>query len=174
MRVRDRENIQARKEADRKARKDELRSAWKVYFDPTLPGVSIKNLPTRDGDTALLDEIKSEEIGSIDPTLAESEADKKAYGVGKDAAKQFAAEEPLFYPCKENAQLIAEYIAAHNLPATVESCREAFVKTLPYLKPYPQPSQEKRANDYFEKTVIRSEGRDWTEAELDKLSADRY
>ena len=105
----------------------------------------------------------------------EAENEKAAIARSQAAATQFTEEEPLYYKCQQNFQIMASYIIEHQLPAdSVDSYREAFVKTQAQQKQRPQPTPEDKARDYFEKTVIHSEGKDWTEAELDKLSADRY
>ena len=93
----------------------------------------------------------------------------------KEAAKHFTEAEPLYFKCQDNFQIMASYITAHNLPTdSVDSYSEAFSKTRAQLKQHPQPSREDKARDYFEKVVHHAEGRDWTEHDLDRLSADRY
>src|SRR5207253_9306615 len=109
------------------------------------------------------------------PAAVEAENETALMTRAKAAAKQFTEEEPFYYKCQENFQIMAGYMIGHNLPAdSVDSFREAFSKTRAQLKQRPQPTPEDKARDYFEKVVHHAEGKDFTAHDLDRLSADEY
>jgi hypothetical protein len=178
-----------KKEQERRAiRKSELKAHLdrvRLYHERTshLPPqhkrTSAPVMTFRPSDEEILAELNSELIaeiaGPIAPEVAEAEADKAHMDRCRATAKEFTESEPCYFKCQHNFQIMADFITSRHLPPdSVDSYREAFVKTRAQQKPRPQPTQEDKARDYFEKVVHHAEGKDWTEHDLDRLSADRY
>jgi hypothetical protein len=181
------EKQDAAEKAKRDARKEELRSYFtklSIYRENTshLPSQHRRTrepgFEFRVGDETLLTELNEEfmrELNPLTPAQVEAEAEAAYMVRSKEAAQAFTTAEPLYYKCKENFQIMADYVLSHKLPAdSVDSWHEAFTKTRAQQKQRPQPSAEQRADEYFTKVVHRAEGRDFTAADLDKLSADDY
>ena len=176
LRVRDRANKEARLEADQQARevrKQELKNATKPWADLHLDSYDkeITRELLEENATLVEESVKS-------PAQAQEQINAEYLKRAREVADVWCESEPAYYMSSANSEAMTNWLIEHpeHRADNLESFNQAFTELRKQgkLEQRPQPSREDKARDYFEKVVHHAEGRDWTEHDLDRLSADRY
>lgn len=168
--------------------------------DPTLRGSLTTNAALL--STTRADEAHAVKAGRPDPAFKIPESAKalrmpilQAKEFTRQQAEIFVANTPEYFPSRENFAAISKYLNENGLVIPNAECfRRAWLRLRelgmiqerpapaqelplqPEAEPTPEEIRQKRCDDYYNKVVVTDPvtRKSYTEAELDRLSADEY